>query len=73
MGFFSRDNKTFSDLFVHMLRDNYYGENQIVKALPKMVEKATDGKLKKGYETHLKRPKTRSSSWSEFSHSTASM
>ena len=54
MGFFTKDIKTFNDLFVHMLRDIYYAENQIVKALPKMIEKATDRKLKQGFETHLK-------------------
>jgi ferritin-like metal-binding protein YciE len=37
-----------------MLRDIYYAENQIVKTLPKMIERATDSKLKQGFETHLK-------------------
>ena len=32
MDFFSKDIKAFNDLFVHMLRDIYYAENQIVKA-----------------------------------------
>jgi ferritin-like metal-binding protein YciE len=54
MGFFSKDIKTFNDLFVHMLRDIYYAENQIVKALPTMIEKATDRNLKQGFEKHLK-------------------
>ena len=31
-----------NDLFVHTLRDIYYAEQQLVKALPKMVEKASD-------------------------------
>jgi ferritin-like metal-binding protein YciE len=31
-----------NDLFVHTLRDIYYAENQILKALPEMIEKATD-------------------------------
>jgi ferritin-like metal-binding protein YciE len=53
MGLFSKDIKTLDDLFVHTLRDIYYAENQIVKALPKMVSKATDAGLKKGFETHL--------------------
>lgn len=34
MGFFSKDIQTFNDLFVHTLRDIYYAENQILKALP---------------------------------------
>ena len=53
MGFFSRDIKTMDDLFVHTLRDMYYAENQILKALPDMIEKATDAQLRKGLETHL--------------------
>jgi ferritin-like metal-binding protein YciE len=54
MGLFSKDIKTFDDLFVHTLRDVYYAENQIVKALPEMIEKATDRNLKAGLEKHLK-------------------
>jgi ferritin-like metal-binding protein YciE len=45
------------DLFVHMLQDIYYAEQQIVKALPKMVEKATDPKLKEGFKDHLSETK----------------
>ena len=46
MGLFSADIETMDDLFVHTLKDIYYAENQIVKALPDMIEKATDPKLK---------------------------
>ena len=53
MGLFSKPIKTLDDLFVHMLRDIYYAENQITKALPKMVDKATDPQLKQGFQTHL--------------------
>lgn len=53
MGIFSYDIKSFDDLFVHGLRDIYYAENQIVKALPDMISKATDPGLKKGFEKHL--------------------
>jgi ferritin-like metal-binding protein YciE len=53
MGFFTRDIKTMDDLFVHTLRDIYYAENQITKALPTMIEKATDAQLKSGFQTHL--------------------
>jgi len=53
MGFFTRDIKTMDDLFVHTLRDIYYAENQITKALPTMINKATDPQLKSGFETHL--------------------
>ncbi|WP_375397465.1 ferritin-like domain-containing protein [uncultured Sphingomonas sp.] len=54
MGLFTKDIQTFEDLFLHQLQDVYYAENQITKALPKMVEKATDPVLKNGFQTHLK-------------------
>lgn len=54
MGLFTKDIKTFEDLFLHQLQDVYYAENQITKALPTMIEKATDGGLKQGFETHLR-------------------
>lgn len=54
MGFFSKDIKTLDDLFVHTLRDIYYAEKQIEKALPGMVDKATDSALKAGFQKHLK-------------------
>ena len=53
MGLFSSDIKTMDDLFVHTLKDIYYAENQILKALPDMVEKATDSGLKQGFTGHL--------------------
>ena len=53
MGLFSQDIKTMDDLFVHTLRDIYYAENQILKALPEMIEKATDPQLKQGFQSHL--------------------
>src|SRR5580704_4606675 len=53
MGFFSKDIKTMDDLFVHTLRDIYYAENQILRALPDMIEKAGDPQLKQGFQAHL--------------------
>jgi ferritin-like metal-binding protein YciE len=53
MGFFTKDIRTLDDLFVHTLQDIYYAENQITKALPIMISKATDPQLKQGFETHL--------------------
>jgi ferritin-like metal-binding protein YciE len=53
MGFFSKDIKTMDDLFVHTLRDIYYAEKQILKALPEMIEKATDTQLKQAFQMHL--------------------
>jgi ferritin-like metal-binding protein YciE len=54
MGLFSKDIKNMNDLFVHTLQDIYYAENQIVKALPGMVEKSSDPQLKQGFQTHLR-------------------
>jgi ferritin-like metal-binding protein YciE len=53
MGLFSKDIKTLDDLFVHTLRDIYYAEKQILKALPDMIEKTTNPTLKQGFQTHL--------------------
>jgi ferritin-like metal-binding protein YciE len=53
MGFFSKEIKTMDDLFVHTLRDIYYAEKQILKALPEMIEKATDPQLKQAFQSHL--------------------
>ncbi|WP_267361095.1 MULTISPECIES: ferritin-like domain-containing protein [unclassified Methylobacterium] len=54
MGLFTADIKTLDDLFVHQLQDIYYAEQQITKALPKMISKATDPQLKQSFEMHLK-------------------
>lgn len=53
MGFFTRDIKTMDDLFMHGLQDLYYAENQIMKALPGMIDKATNPELRAGFEKHL--------------------
>jgi ferritin-like metal-binding protein YciE len=58
MGLFTKDIKTMNDLFVHQLQDIYYAEQQLVKALPKMAQKATDPQLKQGFLTHLDETKT---------------
>lgn len=58
MGLFSKDIKTMNDLFVHQLQNIYYAEKQLVKALPKMAEKATDAQLKQGFLSHLDETRT---------------
>ena len=58
MGLFSKDIKTMNDLFVHQLQDIYYAEKQLVKALPKMADKASDKALKQGFLKHLDETKT---------------
>jgi len=45
------------DLFTHLLQDMYFAENKIKAELPKMAEKATNPKLKKGFEKHLEETK----------------
>ena len=54
MGLFTKDIKTMNDLFVHQLQDIYYAEQQLVKALPKLADKATDPQLKQAFLSHLK-------------------
>jgi ferritin-like metal-binding protein YciE len=53
MGLFSKDIKTMDDLLLHGLKDIYYAENQIAKALPEMAERATNRDLTKGLRDHL--------------------
>jgi ferritin-like metal-binding protein YciE len=53
MGLFSKDIKSMDDLFVHGLQDLYYAENKIAKSLPTMIDKASDGELKRGFQKHL--------------------
>jgi ferritin-like metal-binding protein YciE len=53
MGLFSKDIKTMEDLYLHVLQDLYYAENQIKKALPDMIEKATNRELTAAFKAHL--------------------
>jgi ferritin-like metal-binding protein YciE len=53
MGLLTKPIKTLDDLFVHHLQDIYYAEQQITKALPKMIAKVHDPMLKQGFENHL--------------------
>jgi len=48
-----RNVKTLADAFEHTLRDVFYAENAITKALPKMAAKAPDRALKAAFEEHL--------------------
>jgi ferritin-like metal-binding protein YciE len=43
---------SLDDLLVHELQDIYHAENQILKALPKMVKAATHPDLKNAFEEH---------------------
>jgi len=57
MGLFSKEIETMDDLLLHGLKDIYYAENQIVKSLPKLIDKATNRDLSKGLKDHLEETK----------------
>ena len=57
MGLFTKDIHTMDDLFLHGLKDIYYAENQIIKSLPKLIEKGTNRDLTKGLRDHLEETK----------------
>jgi ferritin-like metal-binding protein YciE len=44
--------KNLNDLFVDTLKDIYFAEKKILKALPKMQRAATSEKLAQAFETH---------------------
>ncbi|GHC66022.1 ferritin-like domain-containing protein [Limoniibacter endophyticus] len=44
--------KTLDDLFLDTLKDIYYAERKILKALPKMARAAEEPKLKAAFEKH---------------------
>jgi ferritin-like metal-binding protein YciE len=46
--------KSLEDLFVNLLKDVYYAEKQILKALPKMAKKAESDELRQAFEHHFK-------------------
>ena len=48
--------KTLADAFHHTLKDIYYAENALTKAMPKMIS-AVDGDVKAAFEDHLKETK----------------
>jgi ferritin-like metal-binding protein YciE len=46
--------KSLQDLFINLLKDMYYSEKQILRALPKMAKKADSAELRRAFEDHLK-------------------
>ena len=38
------------DLFLHLLKDIYYAEKQILKALPDMIRKASNAELQQAFQ-----------------------
>ena len=53
MGTFTKDIKSMEDLLINGLQDIYYAEEQILKSLPKMIDKATNRDLVTGLKNHL--------------------
>ena len=49
--------KTLKEFFIEELKDLYWAENALVKALPKMFDNATDQKLKTAIKVHLDQTK----------------
>ena len=45
--------ESLQDLFVDELKDLYSAENQLLKALPKMAQAATDEQLRNAFQDHL--------------------
>lgn len=46
--------KNLEDLFLHHLKDIYFAEKQVMKALPKMAKKSDSDKLRQAFEDHLR-------------------
>lgn len=49
--------KSLNELFEHTLKDIYYAENAMTKALPKVAKAAKNAHLKKAAEEHLEETK----------------
>jgi ferritin-like metal-binding protein YciE len=52
MGLFTKDIKTMEDLHLHALQDIYYAEQQILKSIDDMIEKATNRELTKAFKAY---------------------
>lgn len=48
------DNGKFREFFIDQLKDIYWAENALVKALPEMAQAATSKKLAKAFEKHTR-------------------
>lgn len=46
------EDKTLDDLFLETLKDIYFAEKQILKALSKMAKAAAEAQLREGFEMH---------------------
>jgi ferritin-like metal-binding protein YciE len=48
----AKEKESLMKLYLHQLQDLYSAEEQILVALPKMIEKTTHAELKKGFQQH---------------------
>jgi ferritin-like metal-binding protein YciE len=44
--------KKLEDLFLHLLKDVYHAEKQVVRAMPKMAKSVESDELRQAFETH---------------------
>lgn len=49
---------SLQDLYLHTLKDIYYAEQQILKELPGMAEKASDPELRQAFTDHVAETET---------------
>lgn len=56
------------DLYVEHIQDLYSAEQQIIKALPKMIEKTSHGKLRDGFTHHLEQTRQHAHRLEEIAH-----
>ena len=49
--------ESLRDLYIEELKDLYSAEKQLVKALPKMVDNASNPELKEAFTNHLEQTK----------------
>jgi ferritin-like metal-binding protein YciE len=44
--------KKLEDLFLHLLKDVYHAEKQVIRAMPKMAKSVESDELRQAFETH---------------------
>jgi ferritin-like metal-binding protein YciE len=65
--------QTLQDLFEDSVRDIYYAEKKILKALPKMAKKASSEDLAAAFEAHLEETEGQVTGLSRFLRSSVKM
>ena len=64
--------KDLNELFLDTLKDIYYAEKQILKALPKMAKAANSDKLRAAFEKHHDETEGQVEPWKRYSNCSAS-